>query len=399
MTSVENRPRQVPREPAADPPTSPTLAGLYVALRAAGLSLLVVAVPVLVAWATASGSGAGAPEAVRSALQVWLLAHHATLSTPEGPIGLVPLGLTSFAGLMLAVSAGRGARAARVRELRSAATLVTVASLSYAVLVAILCAPATGAGVRPGPVSGFLGALLLAGATTGVTVMRAAGSWDLLVARLGPWWRSVLAAAATATAALVAGGALVVLLATGTHLGRTADLTDRLGAGWVGTAVLVLLCLALVPNAVVAGVAYAGGTGFGVGTGTVVAPHAVHLGAVPALPLLGGLPDHPVPALGWAALAVPLTAGVLAGRRVLPVHEAATMAWRELLGRAAAAGGLAGAAVGLLTLLASGPAGAGRLQHVGATWWQAGPAVGAEVAALAMAAAAAGKWRARQQVS
>jgi hypothetical protein len=399
MTSVENRPRQVPREPAADTPTSPTLAGLYVALRAAGLSLLVVAVPVLVAWATATGSGAGAPEAVRSALQVWLLAHHATLSTPDGPIGLVPLGLTALAGLMLAVSAGRGARAAHVRDPRSAATLVTVASLSYAVLVAILCTPATGAGVRPGPVSGFLGALLLAGVTTGVTVTRAAGTWDGFVTRLDQWWRAVLAAAATATAALVAGGALVVLLATGTHLGRTADLTDRLGAGWVGTAVLLLLCLALVPNAVVAGVAYAGGTGFAVGTGTVVAPHAVHLGAVPALPLLGGLPDHSVPALGWAALAVPVAAGVLAGRRVLPVHGAAIMAWREVLGRAAAAGGLAGSAVGVLTLLASGPAGAGRLQHVGATWWQVGPAVAAEVAALAMAAAAAGKWRARQQVS
>jgi hypothetical protein len=90
---------------------------------------------------------------------------------------------------------------------------------------------------------------------------------------------------------------------------------------------------------------------------------------------------------------------MLAGRRVLPVREAATTAWRDLLGRAAAAGGLAGAAVGLLTLLASGPAGAGRLQHIGATWWQVGPVIAAEVAALAMAAAAAGKWRARQQVS
>lgn len=399
MTSVENRPSQVQREPVEGPPTSPTLAGLYVALRAAGLGLLVVAVPVLVAWATASGSGAGAPEAVRSALQVWLLAHHATLSTPDGPVGLVPLGLTAFAGLMLAISAGRGARAAHVRDQRSAATLVTVASLSYAVIVAILCAPATGAGVRPSPVSGFLGALLLAGATTGVTVTRAAGVWDLVVARLGPWWRSVLVAAATATAALVAGGGLIVLLATATHLGPTADLTDRLGAGWIGTAVLLLLCLALVPNAVMAGVAYAGGTGFAVGTATVVAPHAVHLGAVPALPLLGGLPEHPVAALGWAALVVPLAAGVLAGRRVLPVEGATSMAWRDLLGRAAAAGGLAGAAVGVLTLLASGPAGGDRLRHVGAIWWQVGPTVGVEVAALAMAAAALGKWRPRQPVS
>ncbi len=67
------------------------------ALRAAGLGVLAVMVLVLVAWAGASDSGADAPDAVATALQAWLVGHHAHLAVPGGELALVPLGLTAAA--------------------------------------------------------------------------------------------------------------------------------------------------------------------------------------------------------------------------------------------------------------------------------------------------------------
>lgn len=398
MTSVVNRPRPRPARPAEPPPTSPTLAGVYAALRAAGLGLLVVAVPVLVAWATATGSGASAGEAVRSALQVWLLAHGGRLRTPTATIGVLPLGLTALAGVLIALSAGRAAKAAQVRTRRPAVQLVWVASSTYALVAALVSVPAGSSQVRPGTVGAVLGAFALCGVCSGVSVARAAGLLPRLWLRVPQWWRAPAAAAAAALAVLVTGGALVAAMATVGHLGRTADLTDRLGAGWVGALVLALVSLALVPNAVVAGLAYVTGAGFAVGTGTVVAPGQVTLGAVPALPVLGGLPDHAVPVLGWAALLVPLAAGVLAGR-VVTCGTDWDASWRDRLARAGAAGLLTGVMVAVLALLASGSAGAHRLRHVGPVWWQVGPLAGLEVALVGVAAVVVLTWQARRSVS
>ena len=398
MTSVVTRPRPRPAAPAEPPGAGPTLAGALVAARAAGLGLLVVAVPVLVSWATATGSGASATAAVRSALQLWLLAHGARLRTPDGPVGVLPLGLTLALALLLAHSAARSARAGGVRSRRAVLRMVGVASGGYALVAAVLCVPARGDGVTPAAVPGVLGALLLALVSTGLAVTRVAGLWPRLWLRVPAWWRPAATAAVAAVTVLVAGGALVAGLATAVHLRRTADLTDRLEAGWVGALVLALISLALVPNAVVAGLAYVTGTGFPLGTGTVVAPHAVDLGAVPALPVLGGLPSHVVPVLGWLTLAVPVLAGLLAGRLVT-YGTAYDASWRDRLGRSGAAGLLTGLAVSVLCLLASGPAGAHRMHDVGPVWWQVGPIAGLEVAAVAAATVALLTWRARRSVS
>ncbi|KPC90185.1 hypothetical protein ADL27_37135, partial [Streptomyces sp. NRRL F-6602] len=56
---------------------------------------------------------------------------------------------------------------------------------------------------------------------------------------------------------------------------------------WSGRLAVLLLALALLPNAVIWGAAYALGTGFQVGTGTLVTPLAATSGpALPPFPLL-----------------------------------------------------------------------------------------------------------------
>jgi len=128
------------------------------------------------------------------------------------------------------------------------------------------------------------------------------------------------------------------------------------------------------------------GPGFHVGFGTAVGPFATHLGPVPSLPLLAGLPG-PVPGwIGVLALALPLAAGVLGGLLVVRHldHPGYLQACRE----AALVGPCVGAVVAGLAWLSGGPAGGARLSDMGPSPWQAGLAVMVELAAGAAAAAA-----------
>src|SRR5688500_6871824 len=93
-----------PRAPDA-PPRPLLVAGLNAAGHAAALGLLTVTVIVLVGWATAADSGASAGEAVRSAVQVWLVGHGGALAIPGGRFSLTPLGLTALPALLLCLAA------------------------------------------------------------------------------------------------------------------------------------------------------------------------------------------------------------------------------------------------------------------------------------------------------
>lgn len=109
-------------------------------------------------------------------------------------------------------------------------------------------------------------------------------------------------------------GLSAVLLAVQLGFGwmDIANVYQQLDPGMWGVVGLTLLHLGLLPNLVLWTLAYTTGAGFSLGAGTVVAPQAVQLGPVPALPVLGALPEQGGEML-LAALAVPLGAGLLAG--------------------------------------------------------------------------------------
>jgi len=92
-----------------------TVVGVVAALRSAALGVLAVMVLVLVAWASTADSGADATDAVATALQAWLVAHHAHLAVPGGELALDPLGLTLLPLLLLHTATVRAGRAAGVR--------------------------------------------------------------------------------------------------------------------------------------------------------------------------------------------------------------------------------------------------------------------------------------------
>jgi hypothetical protein len=137
--------------------------------------------------------------------------------------------------------------------------------------------------------------------------------------------------------------------------------------------------------------AYAVGPGFSVGAGTSVSPTGVFLDAVPAFPPLAALPQPgPAPAISLLALAAPFVAGAVGGVLTIrslpsPVSEGAPL-WGFV------SGALTGAVAALLSALAGGPLGGGRMATVGPSAWQVGLLAALEVGISAAIAAWVANW-------
>jgi Family of unknown function (DUF6350) len=374
-----------------------SLAGVLAALRAAALGLLAVMVLVLVAWATAADSGASATEAVGGGLAIWLVAQLTRLSVPGGSFGLAPLGLTLVLAGLLFSCAVRAARAAQVHSRRSVGSLTVAIAGSYAVIAVVVALLARASAVQPQPVTAFLGAGSLAVLAGGAGVVRGSGrsaSWWARVPAIG---RLAMTGSLGAVAVLLAGGSLLVSVMLTLHTGEASTLVSGLHAGTSGSLLVLLICVLYAPTAVLWGASYLIGPGFAVGAGTSVAVTGVHLGAVPALPLLAALPSSGATGAGWpiavaASLAAGLVSGVLVDRAARREPGTLISSWRELLRVAGLTGGVTGAALGVLAALSSGPAGPGRLAHTGPTpWWVA--LVAAVTTAVVVAGILAGRRR------
>ncbi|MYZ15396.1 hypothetical protein G3I45_08335 [Streptomyces sp. SID339] len=379
---------------------------------AAGLGLGSFAVLVMMLWISSPYPDSGPEGALHVAAGLWLLAHGTelirtdTLSGAPAPIGVTPLLLVVLPTWLL----HRAARDAAAPEERghpggtawsgvvagyllvglAAALYATDGELrpdwiSVAVHLPVLAAGAAGLGVwtargRPrGPLPAFL-RRLLAALPDGVRgFLRAVLVRGFLARRLTA---TVVRAGAAATGVLVGGGALLVAVSLVLHAGAAQASFLQLTSVWSGRLAVLLLALALVPNAAVWGAAYGLGPGFALGTGAVAGPLAA--GSAPLLPpfpLLAALPSPgPGSPLTWASAAVPVCAGLAVAW--CTVHEAAPAfgdrdeAWSP--GRTAAGAALAAVMCGLLTALlaalAGGPMGVAVLSEFGPVWWQTGAA-------------------------
>lgn len=384
--TVERRPLIRPAGPTSRSAGGILAPALTAAAWAVGAGLVAFAVPVLLVWATDSRSGSGAAAAARTAGQLWLLAQGTSLSVPGGVVGLTPLGLAALPLALLHRAGRHSARAAAVSGLRKGLQLLLSLAFAYAVAVAALTAVLATRSVRPDPVRGLLGALLVAAAGAGSGVLREAG---LLggVRRLPARALRLAVGTGVAIGVLLVGGGALVGLALAAHAGRATSLAGASGPGLVGGSALLLLGILLVPNAAVWGASWLVGPGFAVGVGTSVGPWGTSLGAVPAFPLLATLPGGQVPT--WAAilgLLVPVVGGVLGGlvvARRLGKTSALTAA-RE----AAYLGPCAGLAAAMLAAVSGGPLGGRRLTAVGPSPWRVGLAVAVEIAVPAALAAA-----------
>ncbi|MFI6234582.1 DUF6350 family protein [Micromonospora sp. NPDC050784] len=341
---------------------------------------------------------------LRTALAGWLLGHGVPLHTESGPLGLAPLALTVLALWRLTRAGVHVSRAIGARDTRSPRRALLAASavgIAYALLGA-LAAVLVGTGgpdvslIRAGVTFAVVGTLAaLVGAVRITAVTR------LLVTRLPGPVRDGVRTGLVAALLLLGAGAGAAGLAVATGGGDAADMIGAYRTGVAGQAGITLVSVAYAPNAAVWSTSYLLGPGFAVGTDTAVRTSEVSVGALPAVPLLAGLPRGPVDGFGALLLAVPVLAGMVAGwllaRRVarLAGPERAAQRWAGLLAPAALAGPVAGVVLGAAAAVSGGPLGAGRLAQVGPVGWQVGAVAAGVIAVGALLGAAATRALAR----
>jgi uncharacterized protein DUF6350 len=406
VSEVNTAPPVPPSEiRAGAPPARPlAVAGLVAASWCVGIGLAVLTTITLVGWIAAprAALGPGLPGVFRTAVNFWLVAHHAGFSLADGRVGLLPLGLTVLPGALLYRSGSWMIRAAQVaRRSRVGVGHVAIAlAVPYAVLAALLALAAGTPVVRPSAWQALLVCLLVATVAGGLGAARALvaargrrvrSGLGALLRLLPDRPRSLLVGVLGALSVLVAAGALLVGVSLAMHLPEAAALSDELAPGVIGGILLLLIEVAFLPNAVIWGMAYAIGPGFAVGAGTSVSPTGVFLDVVPSFPPLAALPaPGPAPVLSLLSMAAPFLAGAVGGVLTIrtlpsPVSEGAPL-WGFVCGA------LTGLVTAVLAALSGGPLGGGRLATMGPSAWQVGLMAALEVGISAAIAAWAANW-------
>ncbi|TDD27877.1 hypothetical protein E1287_33735 [Actinomadura sp. KC06] len=364
----------------------------------------------LIGWIAApkTAFGDGMTGVFRTAVNFWLVSHHAGFSYGQGRVGLLPLGVLVLPGALLYRGGGWMIRAAGLPDRpRTAVVRVAVAlAAPYAGLAVLLALAVSSPEVRPSAWQALLGCFLVAIIAGGLGAARAVVAAQVAAEAKGRRVRSGLGAllrllpdrprslvigVAGSLSVLLASGALLVGASLAVHMSDADHLYDLLAPGVVGGVLLLLVELAFLPNAVIWGMAYAVGPGFSVGAGTSVSPTGVFIDLVPAFPPLAALPQPgPAPAVSLIALAAPFLAGAVGGVltiRSMPtrVSEGAPL-WGFL------SGALTGAMAALLSALSGGPLGDGRMATVGPSAWQVGLLAALEVGISAAIAAWVANW-------
>ncbi|WP_460806109.1 cell division protein PerM [Nocardiopsis aegyptia] len=395
------------RAPERTRPTSDTAPGgsrpIYAtggiaAATAAGSGLAVIVTLTIIGWVAAPHDAFGEEivDLLQGAVLAWLVGHHVSFAIPDGQIGLLPLGLVLLPGLLLYRSGRWLARACEIARLRHVYRAALAIAGPYAAIAGTLALVARTDAIEPSMpralVMGFVIAFLAGGLGALRQLMRDKGVpvRDLL-ALMPARSRSLLVGMLASTSGLLLGGLLLFVVALAVSLPEVVETTRLLSPGIVGGALLIVIQLAYLPNAVVFAVCYALGPGFAVGELTVVAPTGVSVGQLPLFPMLAALPDNgAAPALSLVSLALPFVAGGFGGvltQRSAPdvVREAAPL-W----------GFVCGVTTGLLCAalaeLAGGSLGAQRLTEVGPSAWQVGLVAALEVGVAAAIAAWIANW-------
>ncbi|MGI5118985.1 DUF6350 family protein [Marinactinospora thermotolerans] len=390
--------------PAAATPVSEDARKLYAsgglgAAWAAGIGLATLTTLMLVGWVAAPHASFGEDigDVFRVAVQAWLVGHHVGVEIPGGHLGFLPIGLVVLPGLLLYRAGQWLARSCHLPRLRHAFRAALALAGPYAAIAGTLALVGRTEDVRPDMTQSLIDGFVLAFLAGGLGVLRRllkdkGIAWRQLSGIMPARPRSLLAGTLSATAVLLAVGALLFLVALATSFGEVVEMTRGLEPGPVGGVLLALLQLLYLPNAVIFGMSYAAGPGFALGTGTAVAPTGVVLGPLPHLPVLAVLPDSgPAPILSLFALIAPFLAGGIGG--VLTVRSAPTAVSEAAPLWGVVCGLLTGALCAALALLAGGPLGTQRLAEVGPSPWQVGLVVALEVGVAAAVAAWFANWR------
>ncbi|CAN7339615.1 cell division protein PerM [Knoellia sp. LjRoot47] len=372
------------------------------------LSLLVVVVPTLLGWLLDPRPGGSLAEPLGAGSSLWLLVQGAHLGADATRVAFVPLALGALAVWLASRGAGRALETADAddeffAELLPRSVTATAARwwLGYAVALGLASALTLVGSLPlrwlslPVPVVVVpLVALVLA-------VRRLSREADVL----GPRFDVLVPpeTARRAGGAAARGLALLLGLATATVLGAVvvrwdavSGLQAEVGAGFLGSLLLVAAQAAALPNLALWVVALLAGPGFSVVDGAHTSLAGSASGLMPLVPVLGAMPEPgPWPWFTRLLVVVPVLVGAYIGRRSLAA-VARLSSLRTKASVAAFACVLVAAAVGLLDGIGGGSLGAYRLSDIGAHALGTSLAVGGELLLGALGVVAWDAWRLRR---
>lgn len=368
------------RATAADDRTGrrPLVATCLLGGASAALAVLVVLMAVgVVGWFLSDAGVHGTPrDGMRVGALAWLAAHGAGIGVGGVSVTVVPLGLTIACAWTIArighrvgtAVAGHGPDADRIGDGERDLTVPTAVLSFFAgylltALATAVIARADGAGMSLTRVVLVCAGLCVVVAAPTIAV----GSGRAAIWAAGvpaPVRMGVRVAWAVLRAYLLV-SLLVFTVALLVNLDDAATVLSRLHTTPAEGALYAVVSATFVPNASLLTGSYLLGPGFLVGVGNVVTPSGVSLGALPLFPLVAALPG-PGPVPGWmaAVLFVPALVAALATARVL--RHVGTLRWDQTLLAATGGGLLAGVLLTVVTSLAGGAAGPGRMREVGA---------------------------------
>jgi len=273
-------------------------------LRSVALVLLPTAFIALLAWATAGSATGNTGDPMRAALWIWLGAHQLpfALTLPPGNdaglLSYLPLG-----ALIFPVMAIRNGVKRTIDRLDGDSSLFPLARTLFAFLYSVI-----------GTIFAFLSA------TDAVKPI-----WYLTPVILLPL---SLISAATVGRKLIFGQAVlfssrIISLLLGissivfglslfTNITTVKNLVIILQPGILGGLLLLLLNILYIPNAVVATLGYFSGTGFAIGSASIISPVSFQLNSLPAFPLLGSVPKATNPYALFGIAVVIFAGAVLA---------------------------------------------------------------------------------------
>ncbi|XVV13570.1 cell division protein PerM [Actinoplanes sp. CA-131856] len=407
--------RRPPPERARRAPL-PVAAG-FATIWAALISYLPVAAVIGLAR-TLEGAG-GLAGAAHAGLAGWMLGHGVPIGTSIGSLGLAPLLLTALILWRLERAGLHVTRAVGARRSGSTAGALSVAfaiALTYSLLGSLAALAVDGRGTEVTPGRAAINFFVLGGLAAFAGSVRGTGALARWAQRMPAVLRHGLRTGVLAALLILAAGAAVTGLAVAVGGGQAADMISAYNTGVAGQAGITLLSLAYGVNGVIWAAAYLLGPGFALGTGSVVRLTEVTVGPLPTLPLLAGLPNGPMGALGALLLSIPVLAGLAAGWMLtLRVHREAEQApppevrrrpgstrppakpktpdtpWSLLLGGGLIAGPAAGIVLGVLADMSGGPLGDGRMATIGPDAGQVGLVATAVVGVSAAIGAAAAR--------
>jgi hypothetical protein len=351
------------------------LAVLGGAAAAAGPLLVCLAMGVA-GWFLTDAGAHGAPrDGLRAGAYAWLMGHGSGLSVAGVTVSAIPLGISMICAWSVwriahrvgdSVS-GHGPDADGIADGVRDWTVPTATALFTAAYVGVAVAALRVLGADSTPPSAVrvvLWSLLLCLVLGGVSIAVGAGRAAIWTAFLPLSLRAASTVCLKVVSTFLVASAAMFLVALAVDLGAALNVMSQLHTDAGEASLYSGVSLVALPNAVLFAGSYLLGPGFAVGTATVASPTAVVLGPVPMFPLLAALPDDGQPD-SWVALLLlvpPLVAAYAAARvhRLYP-----TTRWEEAAVRGCAGGILAGLVLGVLTALAGGSVGPGRMQDVG----------------------------------